>query len=155
MFDDSDNDDNEFDNLLKYTGGAEFFANVLGGIEKQENSMFGSESDSSSSSESSSSSDDSVSPLYNNSSSSDSGSEYDSNSGSESDSNGEDESPLFSISEDPVQIDEKIGEEILEDDESPLFEIVKEPKSGGEPPVTDKKTVADVKKLILDMSKLL
>jgi hypothetical protein len=147
----SDSSDNEidFDNLLKHTGGKAFFESILGGIERQELNSSDSESDTSS--ESSSESDDSVSPLYADSSDSESVTD------DASSSSDEEESPLFgaaeeSTAEDPIETSQENFEE--ETDESPLFE-----KTGGsDSPYEEKnktRTVADIKKIINDMSKFL
>ena len=141
MFEDSDDDKNEFDNLLSRVGGKQFFENILGGIERQEINSFDSESDSSSSSESESdsSSDESVSPLYGDNSDSD----------SDSDSDADAESSLF-IDEENIEVKEieKTIEEPYESDDISPFIL-------GEDESLKNKTVADIKKLITDMSKLL
>lgn len=131
---DGNDSDNEFDNLLTRVGAKEFFENILGGIERQEiNSSDTSSSESSSESESDS---DSISPLYGDSSDSESESD------AASSSSYEKESPLFDV------VDEK--EDDVEEETSPLLETDIESKN--EP---GKKNVADVLKIIENMSKLM
>lgn len=149
MSDNSDNENNEFefDNLLKHTGGKAFFESILGGIERQEINSSSSSNSSSSDEESSSESEDSISPLYADSSDSESvKDETSSLSSSETE-----ESPLFGAAEETIEetIEETPQEELEENEESPLFET-----TGGENP-TKKKTVADIKKIITDMTKLM
>jgi len=166
MLDGNEDSDNEFDNLLQHVGGKQFFENILGGIERQGLNSFESESSSSSESESDSgtSSDESISPLYVDSSSSN---DSEADAKSEIDDEAE-ESPLFEV------IDEEVKSEIDDEaEESPLFEVIDEevkeaeqnpeesyesdisPFISSEDEPEKKKTVADVKKIITDMSKLL
>ena len=129
MLDNTDSD-NEFDNLLTRVGGREFFENILGGIERQEINSSDSSSSSSSEYDSDSSSESSNSPLY---------------ASSESDSDEEETSPLFD--EDEEKSDDEETSPLFETDETDEVEI-KEPK-------LKKKTVNDVKKLIIEMSKIM
>lgn len=131
---DSDNEI-EFDNLLKITGGKEFFESILGGIEKQEiNSDLESISDSDDSSESDSESDSSISPLY-------------ANSISDSETESIVESPLFESNE-----TENENEIISDINDSPLFETFEKEDTVKK---NEKKTVSDIKNIITQMTKLL
>jgi len=145
MLDGNEDSDNEFDNLLQHVGGKQFFENILGGIERQGLNSFESESSSSSESESDSgtSSDESISPLYVDSSSSN---DSEADAKSEIDDEAE-ESPLFEVIDEEVKEAEQNPEESYESDISPFISSEDEPEK--------KKTVADVKKIITDMSKLL